>query len=271
MNLKIGDQMPSFEGKDQDGNSVKLSDYSGKKIVLYFYPKDDTPGCTTQACNLRDNYDRLKSQGYEVFGISGDDEASHKKFQEKYNLPFTLIADPDKSINELFGVWVEKNMYGRTYMGTARTTFIADENGIITDIISKVETDNHTEQILKTGITPTESEISSDSLEKTPTPKAKKKPAAKKKVATNKTTTPKKKAVAKKKPATKKKVATKKATTPKKKAVAKKKPATKKKVATKKITTPKKKAVAKKKPATKKKVATKKATTPKKKVVAKKK
>ncbi len=152
MNLKIGDRAPFFHGKDQDGIEVIFGDLSERKIVLYFYPKDDTPGCTAQACNLRDNYERLVKAGYTVFGISGDDEASHRKFKAKYNLPFTLIADPDKSINKLFGVWVEKNMYGRLYFGTARTTFIID-NGIITDIISKVITADHTAQILNKGAT----------------------------------------------------------------------------------------------------------------------
>ncbi len=148
MALSIGDKAPLFEGKDQDGKEVKLSAYVGKKVVVYFYPKDDTPGCTAQSCNLRDNYEKIIKEGYEVVGISGDDEASHLKFRKKYNLPFTLIADSDKSINELYGVWVEKNMYGRVYMGTARTTFIIDEKGIIIDIISKVVTADHTAQIL---------------------------------------------------------------------------------------------------------------------------
>lgn len=149
MELKTGDKAPDFEGKDQNGKTIKLSDYKGKKIVLYFYPKDNTPGCTAQACNLRDNYEDLQKQGYEVIGVSTDSEASHQKFIEKQELPFTLLADEDKSIHEKFDVWKEKSMYGRKYMGTVRTTFVIDENGIITEIISKVKTNDHTKQILK--------------------------------------------------------------------------------------------------------------------------
>ncbi|GAL83390.1 bacterioferritin comigratory protein [Sporocytophaga myxococcoides] len=149
MTLNTGDKAPLFEGKDQDGKVVKLSDFKGKKVVLYFYPKDDTPGCTAQACNLRDNYNALIKANYVVLGVSSDDEKSHQKFIKKYNLPFTLIADPDKTINELYGVWQEKTNFGKTYMGTVRTTFVIDENGVIEEIISKVTTENHTEQILK--------------------------------------------------------------------------------------------------------------------------
>jgi peroxiredoxin Q/BCP len=149
MTLKIGDKAPDFESKDQDGKTIKLSDFRGKKVVLYFYPKDDTPGCTAQACNLRDNEMALKKAGYQVVGVSSDPEKSHKKFIEKFNLPFPLVADTEKTINEAYGVWVEKSMYGRKYMGTARTTFIIDENGIIADIIDKVDTKEHTSQILK--------------------------------------------------------------------------------------------------------------------------
>ncbi|MBO9700734.1 MAG: thioredoxin-dependent thiol peroxidase [Sporocytophaga sp.] len=149
MTLNTGDKAPLFEGKDQDGKVVKLSDYKGKKVVLYFYPKDDTPGCTAQACNLRDNYEALLKANYVVLGVSSDDEKSHQKFIKKYNLPFTLIADPDKIINEQYGVWQEKTTFGKTYMGTVRTTFVIDENGVIEEIISKVTTENHTEQILK--------------------------------------------------------------------------------------------------------------------------
>jgi peroxiredoxin Q/BCP len=148
MKLKTGDPAPSFESRDQDGNQIKLSDYNGKKVVLYFYPKDNTPGCTAEACNLRDNYQRFKSEGYEILGVSSDDEKSHRKFIDKYDLPFKLIADTDKSIHEKYGTWVEKSMYGKKYMGTARTTFVIDENGAITDIIEKVKTKDHTEQIL---------------------------------------------------------------------------------------------------------------------------
>ena len=152
MPLKVGDKAPQFKAKDQDGNDISLSDFSGKKIVLYFYPKDDTPGCTAQACNLRDNYHSLLKQGYVVLGVSSNDEKSHKKFQVKYSLPFPLVADPDKTINELYGVWAEKSMYGKTFMGTIRTTFIIDEKGIITEIINKIKTDDHAAQILHENI-----------------------------------------------------------------------------------------------------------------------
>ncbi len=148
MSLKIGDQAPDFESKDQDGNAIKLSDFKGKKIVLYFYPKDNTPGCTAQSCNLRDNYQTLLDKGYVVLGVSSDGEKSHKKFIEKFELPFPLIADEDKKVHNLFGTWAEKSMYGRTYMGTVRTTFIIDEQGKIAEIISKVKTKDHTAQIL---------------------------------------------------------------------------------------------------------------------------
>jgi peroxiredoxin Q/BCP len=149
MALQVGNPAPNFEAKDQNGNLVKLTDFSGKKLVLYFYPKDDTPGCTAQACNLRDNYERMLGLGYEVLGVSVDDEKAHQKFIKKYNLPFSLLADTDHKVVEDFGVWVEKNMYGRTYMGTARTTFVIDEQGIIQEIIQKVDTKEHTSQIVK--------------------------------------------------------------------------------------------------------------------------
>ncbi len=149
MTLEIGNKSPAFKGKDQHGKEIKLADFAGKKLVLYFYPKDDTPGCTKEACSLRDNYDLLLKQGFAVVGISADDEKSHLKFIQKYSLPFPLIADTDKAIHEQFGTWVEKSMYGRKYMGTARTTFVIDEKGMIEDIISKVKTDTHAEQILK--------------------------------------------------------------------------------------------------------------------------
>lgn len=149
MSLQIGDKAPDFEAKDQNGETVKLSDYRGKKVVIYFYPKDNTPGCTAQACNLRDNYTDLQRAGYEIIGISTDNVQSHQKFAEQQNLPFTLVADEDKKINEAYGVWKEKSMYGRKYMGTARTTFVINEEGIITDIIEKVKTSDHTAQILK--------------------------------------------------------------------------------------------------------------------------
>ena len=148
MSLQTGDIAPDFSAPDQHGKTINLSDYRGKKVVIYFYPKDDTPGCTAQACNLRDNYSELQQAGYEVIGISGDGVKSHDKFANKYELPFTLVADEDKSINEAYGVWKEKSMYGRTYMGTARTTFVIDEEGKIADIIEKVKTNDHTAQIL---------------------------------------------------------------------------------------------------------------------------
>jgi thioredoxin-dependent peroxiredoxin len=149
MALNIGDKAPDFESKDQNGKTVKLSDYKGKKVVLFFYPKDNTPGCTAQACNLRDNYSQLQQAGYETIGISIDSEKSHQNFISKHELPFTLIADTDKTIVEQYGVWQEKSMYGRKYMGTMRYTFVIDEDGIIQDIITKVKTADHAKQILK--------------------------------------------------------------------------------------------------------------------------
>jgi len=148
MSLSVGEKAPAFAGKDQNGKPISLSDYSGKKVALYFYPKDNTPTCTEQACNLRDNYLELKSKGYEIIGVSTDDEKSHQKFIKKFALPFLLIADTDRSINEAFGVWVEKSMYGKTYMGTKRTTFIIDEGGIISQIIDKVVAKEHSAQII---------------------------------------------------------------------------------------------------------------------------
>jgi peroxiredoxin Q/BCP len=149
MSVAIGDPAPDFTSVDQHGQAVTLSAFRGKKVVLYFYPKDDTPGCTAQACSLRDNYAAMQAAGYEVLGVSIDGQKSHQKFATKYSLPFTLVADPDMAIVEAYGVWQEKSMYGRTYMGTVRTTFVIDENGIITDIIGKVDTKNHASQILK--------------------------------------------------------------------------------------------------------------------------
>ncbi len=148
MALNAGDKAPDFTTKDQDGNQVKLSDFKGKKVVLYFYPKDMTPGCTAEACDLRDNYRVLQKQGYEVLGISTDDEKMHRKFIEKEKLPFRLLADTDKSVHGKYGTWIEKSMYGRKYMGTARITFVINENGIISEVIGKVDTKNHTAQIL---------------------------------------------------------------------------------------------------------------------------
>lgn len=147
--LQQGDKAPAFTSKDQDGNTVSLSDFAGKKVVLYFYPKDSTPGCTAEACDFRDNYQGLKAKGIEVLGVSIDDEKSHRKFIEKHSLPFTLLADTDKTIVEAYGVWGEKSMYGKKYMGTNRTTFIIDEDGKIAHIISKVDTKAPTAQVLE--------------------------------------------------------------------------------------------------------------------------
>ncbi len=148
MSLTVGDKAPVFEGKDQNGNSISLTDFKGKKVILYFYPKDNTPGCTAEACNLRDNYSILQEQGYVILGISSDDEKSHQKFIDKFDLPFSLLADVDKKIHEQYGTWIEKSMYGRKYMGTARYTFVIAENGIIAEVIEKVKTKDHTAQIL---------------------------------------------------------------------------------------------------------------------------
>jgi peroxiredoxin Q/BCP len=146
--LKIGDEAPAFEAVDQDGNPISLKDYKGKKLVLYFYPKDDTPGCTAEACNLRDNYALLLKKGYEIVGVSADDDRSHKKFIEKYVLPFPLIPDKDKKILKSYGAWGKKNLYGKEYDGILRTTYIISEKGIIEKVFSKVDTKNPTEQIL---------------------------------------------------------------------------------------------------------------------------
>lgn len=147
--LQIGSKAPDFTVNDQDGKPVKLSDFKGKKVVLYFYPKDMTPGCTAEACDLRDNYTLLQKRGYEVLGVSTDSEKLHQKFIAQEKLPFRLLADTDKKLHALYGTWVEKSMYGRKFMGTARITFIIDEKGIIEDIVSKVDTKNHASQILK--------------------------------------------------------------------------------------------------------------------------
>lgn len=149
MKVKAGDKVPDVTVNDQDGNPINLRSLSGKKIVLYFYPKDQTPGCTTQACNLRDNYQLLQKQGYQVFGVSTDSEKSHRKFIEKESLPFSLLSDPDRKLHDAFGTWVEKSMYGRKYMGTARSTFIIDEKGVIAEVIEKATPASHTAEILK--------------------------------------------------------------------------------------------------------------------------
>jgi thioredoxin-dependent peroxiredoxin len=146
--LKEGDIAPKFTAKNQNGDTISLSDFAGKDVILYFYPKDDTPGCTAEACDFRDNYQSLQKQGFNVIGVSTDDEASHKKFVNKYQLPFTLISDTDKSIVEAYGVWVEKNMYGKKYMGTARKTFLIDKEGKINKIIDKVDTKESSKQVL---------------------------------------------------------------------------------------------------------------------------
>ncbi len=148
MALTVGDRIPEVLGTDQNGKEIKASDLAGKKVVIYFYPKDNTPGCTAEACSLRDGYADLRAAGYEVIGVSKDSEASHRKFIEKQSLPFTLIADTDTTLNQAFGVWAEKTMAGRKYMGTVRTTFLVDETGRITDVLKKVDTKNHAVQIL---------------------------------------------------------------------------------------------------------------------------
>jgi peroxiredoxin Q/BCP len=145
--LKEGSKAPDFKGIDQNGNRVTLDDFAGKKLILYFYPKDNTPGCTAEACNLRDNYDNLLKKGFAIVGVSPDTEKSHKGFAGKYSLPFPLIADATKEILNAFGVWGEKKMYGKSYYGVIRTTFIIDGKGIIEKIVEKVDTAGHTEQI----------------------------------------------------------------------------------------------------------------------------
>ena len=146
--LKPGDKMPSFEVVDQDGNKVASSDLLGKKTIIYFYPKDNPPGCTAEACNLRDNHEALLAQGYNVIGVSKDSAASHRKFADKFSLPFTLLSDPSTQMLQDFGAWGEKKMCGKVCVGTLRRTFIFDENGILTRIIEKVDTKNHASQIL---------------------------------------------------------------------------------------------------------------------------
>lgn len=149
MKLQPGADAPDFTVNDQNGNPVSLSDYKGKKVALYFYPKDDTPGCTAQACNLRDNFSDIQQKGVVVLGVSTDSDKSHKKFEEKYKLPFTLLADTEKEIVEKYGVWGEKKFMGKTFLGTNRTTFLINESGTIDHIIEKVDTKNHTEQIIE--------------------------------------------------------------------------------------------------------------------------
>ena len=146
--LKVGDQAPMINAKDEDGNTISLSDYKGKTVVLYFYPKDDTPGCTAEACDFRDNHQGLIDKDIVVLGVSADDEKSHQKFKTKHSLPFPLIADTDHKVVTDYGVWGEKNMYGKKYMGITRSTFLIDEHGNISHIIKKVDTKNATQQIL---------------------------------------------------------------------------------------------------------------------------
>ena len=148
--LTEGQKAPAFKGRDQNGKAVSLSDFTGKKVVLYFYPEDDTPTCTVQACNLRDNYSLLKKHGWVVLGVSPDDEKKHKKFEAKYDLPFTLIADPDHSIIDKYGVWGEKQLYGRQYMGLHRTTFLIDEKGVIKKVFLRPKNKQHAEEIMQT-------------------------------------------------------------------------------------------------------------------------
>ncbi len=147
--LNEGDKAPGFIAKDQDGNEVSLEKYKGKKVVLYFYPKDNTPGCTAEACNLRDNYREFLDRDYVVLGVSGDSEKSHQKFIKKYDLPFPLISDPDKEVLKAYGAWGEKKMYGKTFLGVKRMTFIISEDGFIERIIEKVKTKDHSRQIFE--------------------------------------------------------------------------------------------------------------------------
>lgn len=148
--LKVGDRAPAFQGVNQNGEIVSLTDFAGKKLILYFYPKDNTPGCTAESCNLNENYEAWLKKGFDVVGVSPDSEKSHLKFIDRFSLKFNLIADTEKEILQAFGVWGEKNLYGKKYMGVIRTTFVIDENGIIQEIFAKVKTKDHTNQIIKT-------------------------------------------------------------------------------------------------------------------------
>lgn len=150
--LKEGDKAPAFSAKDQNGKKISLSEFKGKKVVLYFYPEDDTPTCTIQACNLRDNYALLKKNGFEVLGVSPNDEKSHKKFETKFSLPFTLLADPDHVIINKYGVWGEKQMFGNKYMGVHRTTFVINEKGVISKIFLRPKNKQHAEEIVNAAI-----------------------------------------------------------------------------------------------------------------------
>lgn len=148
-NLKIGDKAPAFSGPDQNGKMITSDQFPGKKILLYFYPRDNTPGCTAEACNLRDHYALLRKKGIEIIGVSTDSVKSHKNFESKFSLPFTLISDEEKKIVKAFGVWGEKKMYGKSYEGTFRTSFLIDEHGMITHLFEKVDTKDHAAQVLK--------------------------------------------------------------------------------------------------------------------------
>lgn len=150
MTLKEGDIAPLFSGKNQNGDTISLEDFRGKRVILYFYPKDSTPGCTAEACNLNDNYEMWLNRGFEVIGVSPDGIDSHRKFADKYSLSFNIIADTEKEILKQYEVWGEKKMYGRSYMGVIRTTFVIDENGVISSIFGKVDTKEHTKQIIET-------------------------------------------------------------------------------------------------------------------------
>ncbi|MCX7763606.1 MAG: thioredoxin-dependent thiol peroxidase [Bacteroidia bacterium] len=147
--LPIGSEAPDFSAPDQDGRIIRLSDFRGKKVILYFYPKDDTPGCTKEACNLRDHYEELTAAGYVILGVSADDVPSHKRFAQKYNLPFSLLADPEKTIIKAYGAWGVKKMYGKEYEGIQRITYIIDEAGRVADVITKVKAEDHAAQILQ--------------------------------------------------------------------------------------------------------------------------
>jgi peroxiredoxin Q/BCP len=147
--IKPGDKAPDFKASDEQGNTISLSDYKGKKLVLFFYPKASTPGCTAEACNLSDNYERFQKQGYDILGVSADSQKRQANFKNKYNFPYPLLADEDKSVIEAYGVWGPKKFMGKEYDGIHRTTFVIDENGMIEDVITKVKTKEHTDQILK--------------------------------------------------------------------------------------------------------------------------